>query len=1237
MTEQGIGDGLHALSAAGLPRVLFVTHAWGGGIGQHVRDLRELLSSDARIVTLRPDGDGCCLLELPGGRTLKFTEAGWDQAVAALRMLGIDRVHLHHVHGLPPQVLSLASVLAVPLDITLHDYLAVCPQYHLADRENRYCGEPDEAGCNACLMLRPHAWPYDITGWRQAFARLLRSAARVFAPSESVARGVRRYHPDAHITVLPHPEVAQHIPMTVKAVLLGALSPVKGLSLAVAVAEHAQRIASPLVVRLIGHAAEPLPDSLSATGSYDARDLPRLISAERPDVIWLPSQVPETWSFTLTTALASGVPIVATRLGALVDRLESRPDATLLPFDASAAAWHDALLEAANSRPERPSIAPTVSWATYRDRYVAALRGGAAADGAGDAIKALQALDAIARASATERRALSVRGKPLKDVFRVGVYGGHRESVKLVETRLAAIGADEEEVVGRSAHESLRDQLTEELDIAHRRIAELDDQTHSLRSALDSADERAELARAHISHLERESREFRESRDAMINSASWRLTRPLRGAARAGRRMRNIASTTLRLVPRAPVLLRGGIARFRRGGWRDVVERLRAEYRPRTAPPGLALPSTTPDVIAPLTLPSAANQPSVSILIPVYGQHATTFACLKSIAENPPSQPFEVIVMDDCSPEPAAHALALVQGVRFLRNASNLGFIGNVNAAAQAATGDWLVILNNDTVVRPGAFDAMVDTFVQHDRVGLVGCKLLNADGSVQEAGGIVWRDGSAWNWGRGQDRNDPRFNFVRDADYCSGAALTIRRSLFEQLGGFDSHYAPAYYEDTDLAFRIRQHGLRVLYQPAAEIFHLEGVSHGRDASSGVKAYQVANAKKFFERWQPTLATHRPNGENAAQEAHRATCSNILVVEACMVTPDQDSGSVRLFNLLRILVNAGHHVTFVADNLDGDAKYAAMLGAIGVETLHGKFAGSVRRVLRERGPTLDAIMFCRHYIASQYVGSVRTLAPNARIVFDTVDLHFVREEREATLHANAAMKQAAAVTRVRELGVVAQSDVTLVVSAFEKNLLAEIAPKAIVEIVSNIQPLVPEPPPFARRQGIVFIGGFRHPPNVDAVMWYAREVLPILRTLLPGVNTSIIGSNMTDGIRALAQPGLDLVGFVEETAPWLNGARVSIAPLRYGAGVKGKVNEAMNYGVPVVATGCAVEGMHLAADRDVLVADDAAGFAAAIVRAYNDETLWNQLSAAGRNNLRQHFSPDAAAPTVRRVFAARGK
>jgi glycosyltransferase involved in cell wall biosynthesis len=540
-------------------------------------------------------------------------------------------------------------------------------------------------------------------------------------------------------------------------------------------------------------------------------------------------------------------------------------------------------------------------------------------------------------------------------------------------------------------------------------------------------------------------------------------------------------------------------------------------------------------------------------------------------------------------------------------------------------------------VLLPGAIDALINTFAEHNNVGLVGAKLLNADGTVQEAGGILWRDGSAWNWGRGQDREDPRFNFVRDADYCSGAALAVRRELFNELGGFDLHYAPAYYEDTDFAFRVRAHGLRVLYQPAAEIFHLEGVSHGRDENSGVKAYQVGNARKFFERWQDTLKSHRENAVEPELEAHRASKSNVLIVEACMVTPDQDSGSVRMLNFMRLLKSEGHHVMFVADNLDGNPKYARILTALGIEVMHSKYAGSVRKLLRDRGPTLDAVVFCRHYIASQYVEHVRAWAPHARIVFDTVDLHFVREEREAKLHASESMARAAAVTRVKELRVIARSDVTIVVSEFEKQLLAQIAPAAGVEIVSNIHADSPTRAAYEKRDGILFVGGFRHPPNTDAVRWYATEVLPHVRRLLPDVSTKIVGSNITDEVRALAQPGLEIVGFVEDTAPLLQSSKVSIAPLRYGAGVKGKVNEAMNHGIPVVATSCAVEGMHLEFGREVLVSDDALGFAEAIARAYNDEALWTTLSAAGINNVHRHFSMEAALPAVRRVFASTSK
>ena len=454
-------------------------------------------------------------------------------------------------------------------------------------------------------------------------------------------------------------------------------------------------------------------------------------------------------------------------------------------------------------------------------------------------------------------------------------------------------------------------------------------------------------------------------------------------------------------------------------------------------------------------------------------------------------------------------------------------------------------------------------------------------------------------------------------------------------MGGFDTFYAPAYYEDTDLAFRIRERGLRVLYQPAAEVFHLEGVSHGRNEDSGVKAYQVTNAKKFFERWQSTLASHRENAVEPDLEAHRDSVSNILVVEACMITPDQDAGSVRLLNMLRLLKRDGHHLTFVADNLEYKQKYVALLQQIGVEVLHGTFAGTVRKVLQTRGPSLDAIMFCRHYIASRYVDQVRTFAPHARIIFDTIDLHFVREEREAALRNDAAMSRAAAVTRAKELGVMKNADLTLVVSEFEKALLGDILPTAKVDIISLINDEASAPRPFFERSGILFIGGFRHPPNVDGVTWYITEVLPHVRRALPDVITTIVGSNMPDSLKTLACDGVDIKGFVENTEPLLLSARVSIAPLRFGAGIKGKINEAMKYGIPVVATACAVEGMHLVPETDVLVSDDAEGFAQAIARAYQDEALWNKLSQGGLQNVRQHFSMDAALPAVRRVFAKR--
>jgi glycosyltransferase involved in cell wall biosynthesis len=381
------------------------------------------------------------------------------------------------------------------------------------------------------------------------------------------------------------------------------------------------------------------------------------------------------------------------------------------------------------------------------------------------------------------------------------------------------------------------------------------------------------------------------------------------------------------------------------------------------------------------------------------------------------------------------------------------------------------------------------------------------------------------------------------------------------------------------------------------------------------------------------LAAHRSNGMQPELERDRSAVRRVLVIEACMLTPDQDSGSVRTQAMLELAVELGSKVTFVADNLEHRQPYVADLQARGVEVLFYPYLRSIAELLEARGREFDVVIVARHYIAVKHLDAIRRLAPQALVAFDTVDLHFLRSERLAELDGGAAAKAAARASREEELAVIRRADVTVVVSPIEVEVLRQIVPEAKVLLLSNIHEPMAGGKPLAEREGIVFIGGFQHPPNVDAVLWYAREVLPSVRQRLPGVKTFIVGSKVPSTIRALAAPDLMITGYVPDVEPYFTGCRVSIAPLRYGAGVKGKVNLAMSYGVPVVATPAAVEGMHLAPGDDVMVADEANQFAEAIERVYRDEALWQRLSDAGVQNVRRHFSRTVARKALQDLFA----
>jgi GT2 family glycosyltransferase/glycosyltransferase involved in cell wall biosynthesis len=628
--------------------------------------------------------------------------------------------------------------------------------------------------------------------------------------------------------------------------------------------------------------------------------------------------------------------------------------------------------------------------------------------------------------------------------------------------------------------------------------------------------------------------------------------------------------------------------------------------------------------------------PVASIIIPVYGQSAVTRRCLDAVAAARTRCHYEVIVVDDGSADDTVAVVSAIAGVRLHALGRNSGFVHACNAGASLARGEYLVFLNNDTEVQDDWLDALLKCFDTHPRCGLAGAKLVYPDGRLQEAGGLIFRDGRALNYGRGGDPADLRFGFARQVDYCSGACIALPRTLFESLGGFDTRYCPAYYEDTDLAFAVREAGYEVWYQPRAQVIHLEGVTAGTDPDAGAKRHQQANRKVFVDKWREALLRQPEAGSLRAGVARGMThrCrARVLVIDAETPDPTRDSGSVRATAMLQILRKLGCHVQCMP--VFGDARSGAVrrLQDAGVEIIHAPTPLARLRWWRDNGGDLDVVIACRLPIARECLPLARRYAAQAAVVFDTVDLHFLRLERAAALTCEPGDKAAASRARRAELKLIGHADLTLVVSEYERQLLEHATPGAPVRVLSNIEDVRESAVPFAARRGLLFLGNFGHPPNVDAARWLCREILPRLRERLPGVVLHLVGYGSKTAVGELAGTDVEVHGQVADLGPILDAVRVALAPLRYGAGVKGKINRAMGCGLPVVTTPIGAEGMGLTDHMTALIAADAEDFARATAELYADERLWQVLSVAGLAHVRQCFSLDVATRTLADVLA----
>lgn len=603
---------------------------------------------------------------------------------------------------------------------------------------------------------------------------------------------------------------------------------------------------------------------------------------------------------------------------------------------------------------------------------------------------------------------------------------------------------------------------------------------------------------------------------------------------------------------------------------------------------------------------SGIATPKASIVIPVFNNILDTLLCVLSVLEVNPEVSFEIIIADDGSTDSTEQLIGQIGGnVRYIRQPRNLGFLENCNAAAELARGQVLVLLNNDTLALPEWLDRLIAPFDHLDRVGLVGSKLLSWDGRLQEAGGILWEDGSAWNFGRGQNAMDPEFNYLKDVDYISGASIAVPSLTWRELDGFDSLYKPAYCEDSDLAFRLRQAGLRILYNPASQLIHHEGRSHGRDTDGGIKAYQVANQRRFSDRWRTTLANdHLPNGSDVLRARDRSRNKpHILVIDHYVPQIDKDAGSRTMFQFLQSLVDAGWAVTFWPENLHLDPDYTPRVQALGVEVIYGtRYVDRFSDFLRSRHGLYDAVLLSRPHVASRFIDDVRTLT-NARILYYGHDVHFERMKAQRDV-ANTVDDDAVEAMKNLEVGLCNRCDIILYPAEDEARLMRKlVSPKVqslavpaycfsedqLTRSARGIEPRI------GGRSRLLFVGGFSHGPNVDGIVWFCREVAPILRSHGCEFELQVVGSNPTSDVWDLEDHDIHILGFVsdEKLRECYAEASLVIAPLRFGAGVKGKVVEAMANGVPVVTTTVGAQGLSNASDY-LFIGDSADEFAAAV-------------------------------------------
>jgi glycosyltransferase involved in cell wall biosynthesis len=616
-----------------------------------------------------------------------------------------------------------------------------------------------------------------------------------------------------------------------------------------------------------------------------------------------------------------------------------------------------------------------------------------------------------------------------------------------------------------------------------------------------------------------------------------------------------------------------------------------------------------------IMLPRFEN-PMVSIIIPVESAVRFILQCLQSISSIKSKITYEVVVVSNQALSDLS-ILRKIDSLHLVSSPKKLNYIESCNYSAQYATGEFLVFLKDTVKVFPGWIDELIGTFEYGANIGAVVSKILYPNGRIKEVGRKLSGTDNFLPNGSLQYFDKPEFDFLQEVDCCALNAIMIPKSKISNYGMFDEKYIAEEAVAADFAFNVKKHGDLIVCQPLSTIEQYTPVS------CGIIQFPEDDIVRLDSKWSQFALKRRTESNKVSGQFYNKEDGGRLLSIDRMPKPDNDAGSAVTCQFLNIFSQLGFQVTFIPDDLKWAGHYTMDLQRKGVECLYTPYISSVYSHLVAHGKRYDVVHLHRVHIAGKYINMIRQLCPNAKIVFFVCDLHWLREERQAELTRSVKLLETAKQTKQTELSVIRKSDAVVVYSDLEYDILRQ----EVEHINLKCIPLIFEIPgcqkQFSEREGIVFVGGYKHQPNIDAVISFVNDTWPVLKRRIPDLTFYVLGSDVPEEILRLNGNGVEIVGYVENLGDYFDLCRLSVVPLRFGAGIKGKIGTSLSYGVPVVSTPVGVEGMALQPNKEIIVAENGIDFVDAVERLYTDEQLWQSVSNAGLYFLREHYSLDA--------------